>query len=57
LHPLVILWGRGAGLSRHSPFAGLFSSAINLLLLTVSLYMLQVYDRVLTSRSLRRCST
>jgi ABC-type protease/lipase transport system fused ATPase/permease subunit len=30
---------------------GLFSFAINLLLLTVSLYMLQVYDRVLSTRS------
>lgn len=32
-------------------WVGLFSSAINLLMLTGSLYMLQVYDRVLTSRS------
>ena len=31
---------------------GVFSFAINALLLTGSLYMLQVYDRVLTSRSL-----
>ena len=30
---------------------GLFSAAINLLMLTGSLYMLQVYDRVLASRS------
>ena len=32
-------------------FAGLFSFAINLLLLASPLYMLQVFDRVLTSRS------
>jgi len=32
-------------------FAGLFSFTINMLLLTPSLYMLQVYDRVLASRS------
>jgi PrtD family type I secretion system ABC transporter len=32
-------------------FAGLFSFVINMLLLTPSLYMLQVYDRVLGSRS------
>ncbi len=31
---------------------GLFSGAINLLMLSGSLYMLQVYDRVLSSRSL-----
>lgn len=32
-------------------FAGLFSFVINMLLLMPSLYMLQVYDRVLSSRS------
>src|SRR5688500_11556715 len=32
-------------------FAGLFSLAINLLLLAPPLYMLQVFDRVLSSRS------
>lgn len=32
--------------------AGLFSAAINILMLTGSVYMLQVYDRVLTSGSL-----
>src|ERR687888_1708756 len=32
-------------------FAGLFSLAINALLLVPPLYMLQVFDRVLTSRS------
>jgi ATP-binding cassette subfamily C protein len=32
-------------------WVGLFSSAINLLMLTGSVYMLQVYDRVLVSRS------
>jgi PrtD family type I secretion system ABC transporter len=41
-------------LSRFRPFlryAGLFSLAINLLLLVPPLYMLQVFDRVLASRS------
>jgi len=33
-------------------FAGFFSMFINLLMLVPSLYMLQVYDRVMTSRSL-----
>ena len=40
--------------SRYRPFflfAGLFSLAINLLLLVPPLYMLQVFDRVLASRS------
>jgi ABC-type protease/lipase transport system fused ATPase/permease subunit len=32
-------------------FAGLFSLAINLLLLAPPIYMLQIFDRVLTSRS------
>jgi ATP-binding cassette, subfamily C, bacterial EexD len=32
-------------------FAGLFSLAINFLLLAPPLYMLQVFDRVITSRS------
>src|SRR5687767_11657812 len=32
-------------------YAGVFSLAINLLLLAPTLYMLQVFDRVLTSRS------
>ena len=32
-------------------YAGLFSFCINLLLLVPSLYMLQVFDRVITSRS------
>jgi PrtD family type I secretion system ABC transporter len=35
----------------HFLFAGLFSLIINVLQLTVPLYMLQVFDRVLTSRS------
>ena len=33
-------------------FTGLFSFFINLLMLTGPLFMLQVYDRVLTSRSI-----
>ncbi|MGV3490985.1 MAG: type I secretion system permease/ATPase [Devosia sp.] len=33
-------------------WVGLFSSAINILMLTGSIYMLQVYDRVLVSRSI-----
>src|SRR5690606_33362327 len=35
----------------HFIYAGCFSAAINLLLLVPILYMLQVYDRVLASRS------
>jgi len=40
-----------AGLRPYLLFAGFFSLAINLLLLASPLYMLQVFDRVLTSRS------
>jgi PrtD family type I secretion system ABC transporter len=40
-----------AGLRPYLAFAGLFSLALNLLLLAPALYMLQVFDRVLTSRS------
>jgi PrtD family type I secretion system ABC transporter len=40
-----------AALRPYLVFAGLFSFAINLLLLASPLYMLQVFDRVLTSRS------
>ncbi|HEX7053983.1 MAG TPA: type I secretion system permease/ATPase [Burkholderiales bacterium] len=40
-----------AALRPYVAFAGLFSLAINLLLLVPPLYMLQVFDRVLTSRS------
>jgi len=37
---------------RHFIWAGVFSLFINLLLLTSPLYMLQIYDRVLASRSI-----
>ncbi len=37
---------------RHFAFAALFSGCVNLLLLTSSFYMLQVFDRVFASRSL-----
>ncbi|HEY5900341.1 MAG TPA: type I secretion system permease/ATPase [Burkholderiales bacterium] len=40
-----------AGLRPYLAFAALFSLSINLLLLAPPLYMLQVFDRVLTSRS------
>src|SRR2546421_12686676 len=40
-----------AGLRPYLAFAGLFSLVLNLLLLAPPLYMLQVFDRVLTSRS------
>jgi PrtD family type I secretion system ABC transporter len=40
-----------AALRPYLAFAGFFSLAINLLLLAPPLYMLQVFDRVLTSRS------
>jgi ATP-binding cassette subfamily C protein EexD len=33
-------------------YAGLFSAAVNLLMLVPIFYMLQVYDRVMTSGSL-----
>jgi ATP-binding cassette, subfamily C, type I secretion system permease/ATPase len=33
----------------------LFSGIVNLLMLAGPLYMLQVYDRVLSSRSVQRC--
>jgi PrtD family type I secretion system ABC transporter len=38
-------------LLRYFAYAGLFSLAINLLLLAPAIYMLQVFDRVLSSRS------
>jgi PrtD family type I secretion system ABC transporter len=40
-----------AGLRPYLAFAALFSLSINLLLLAPPIYMLQVFDRVLTSRS------
>ena len=36
----------------HFIYAGLFSAAVNILLLTPIIYMLTVYDRVVTSGSL-----
>ena len=39
------------GLRRTFVLAGLFSAVINLLMLTGPIYMLQVYDRVLSSGS------
>src|SRR3970040_804259 len=36
---------------RYFGYAGLFSLAINVLLLVPAIYMLQVFDRVLSSRS------
>lgn len=41
-----------AGLRRSFVQAGLFSAAINILMLTGPLYMLQIYDRVLSSGSI-----
>ena len=41
-----------SGLTGTFWIVGLFSAAINILMLTGSVYMLQVYDRVLGSRSL-----
>lgn len=40
------------GLWRHFAYAALFSAAINLLMLAPIIYMLQVYDRVISSGSL-----
>lgn len=40
-----------AGLRRSFLLAGIFSLVVNLLMLTVPIYMLQVFDRVLMSRS------
>lgn len=40
-----------AGLRRYFAYAALFSLAINTLLLVPAIYMLQVFDRVLSSRS------
>ena len=37
--------------------AFLFSAFVNLLMLTAPLYMLQVYDRVLPSRSVPTCGS
>src|SRR3989337_1855910 len=39
------------GIGRYFVYAGLFSLAINALLLVPAIYMLQVFDRVLSSRS------
>lgn len=41
----------GSGLRRGAFVVTLFSLAVNLLVLAAPLYMLQVFDRVLTSRS------
>ena len=40
-----------SGMQRYFVYAGLFSLAINALLLVPAIYMLQVFDRVLSSRS------
>lgn len=45
---MLLIFGR---LKSFIAYAGLFSLCINLLLLVPSLYMLQVFDRVLSSRS------
>ena len=39
------------GMRRYFIYAGLFSLAINVLLLVPAIYMLQVFDRVLSGRS------
>ena len=39
------------GIRRYFIYAGFFSFAINALLLVPAIYMLQVFDRVLSSRS------
>ena len=51
--PRPVRVGRSAALSSAVPFAWMaaFSVATNLLVLAVPLYLLQMYDRVLTSRS------
>src|SRR3989337_1016071 len=43
--------GLVGGIRRYFMYAGLFSLAINALLLVPAIYMLQVFDRVLSSRS------
>jgi len=46
------VWQAVVACREHVMFAGLFSAAINLLLLTPIIYMLTVYDRVVSSGSL-----
>lgn len=50
--PRTLLRGAWAGVRRHVGLVVLFSAAINLLYLSPSIFMLQIYDRVLPSHGL-----